>query len=165
MGCGAASPAAAFLVFMFIGGCAGSTSCGIKVFRYQVLFQTARMQINRVWQPHAVVVPSYNGRPIPDSVMDAVMTFVFVFALVFGVLTAALTLMGLDFMTAISGAGTAIANVGPGLGEVIGPGGTFAPPARRGEVDVGGGHASRTARTADGAGAVQPGVLARLNEP
>ena len=120
-------PAAAFLVFMFIGGCAGSTSCGIKVFRYQVLFQTARMQINRVWQPHAVVVPSYNGRPIPDSVMDAVMTFVFVFALVFGVLTAALTLMGLDFMTAISGAGTAIANVGPGLGEVIGPGGTFAP--------------------------------------
>lgn len=120
-------PAAAFLVFMFIGGCAGSTSCGIKVFRYQVLFQTARLQVNRVWQPHAVVVPSYNGRPIPDSVMDAVMTFVFVFALIFGVMTAALTLMGLDFLTAISGAGAAIANVGPGLGDVIGPTGTFAP--------------------------------------
>ncbi len=120
-------PMAAFLFFMFIGGCAGSTSCGIKVFRYQVLFQTARVQLNRVWQPHAVVIPRYNGRPIPDSVMDAVMTFVFVFALIFGLLTAGLTLTGLDFTTAISGAGTAIANVGPGLGDVIGPSGTFAP--------------------------------------
>jgi len=120
-------PVAAFLVFIFIGGCAGSTSCGIKIFRYQVIFETARTHINNIWQPHTISVPRYNGRSIPDSVMDAVMTFVFVFLLIFCLLTAALTLMGLDFVTAISGAGAAIANVGPGLGQVIGPGGTYAP--------------------------------------
>ena len=120
-------PVAAFLVFIFIGGCAGSTSCGIKVFRYQVIFETARTHINNIWQPHTISVPRYNGRSIPDSVMNAVMTFVFVFLLIFCLLTAALTLMGLDFVTAISGAGAAIANVGPGLGQVIGPGGTYAP--------------------------------------
>ena len=118
---------AAFFFFMFIGGCAGSTSCGVKVFRFQVMYETARVQMSRLLQPHGVFVPHYNQRPIPDSVIDAVMSFIFLFALVFGVLALALTALGLDFMTSISGAATAIANVGPGLGDVIGPAGTFQP--------------------------------------
>ena len=64
-----------FLFFMFIGGCAGSTSCGIKIFRYQVLLATAGAQIKRLWQPHGVFVPHYNRKPIPESVSDAVTSF------------------------------------------------------------------------------------------
>jgi trk system potassium uptake protein len=120
-------PVTAFFFFMFIGGCAGSTSCGIKIFRYQILFANARVQFRRMWQPNVVYSPRYNHKPIPESVTDAVMSFFFMFALVFGILALALTLIGLDFMTAVSGAATAIANVGPALGSTIGPSGTFAP--------------------------------------
>ncbi|HJM51256.1 MAG TPA: TrkH family potassium uptake protein [Alphaproteobacteria bacterium] len=116
----------AFFMFMFIGGCAGSTSCGIKIFRYQVLHQAAKVQIGRLWRPHGVFVAYYNRKPIPESVIEAVMTFFFLFALVFAALTLALTALGLDFVTSVSGAATAIANVGPALGDTIGPSGTFA---------------------------------------
>jgi trk system potassium uptake protein len=120
-------PVTAFFFFMFIGGCAGSTSCGIKIFRYQILFANIRVQFRRLWQPNVVYSPRYNRKPIPESVTDAVMSFFFLFALVFGILALVLTLIGLDFMTAVSGAATAIANVGPALGPTIGPSGTFAP--------------------------------------
>ena len=72
-------------------------------------------------------VANFNRRPIPDSVMDSVMSFFFLFALSFAVMAVLLSLMGLDFLTAVSGAATAISNVGPGLGPVIGPAGHFAP--------------------------------------
>ena len=121
-----AFPVTAFFFFMFVGGCAGSTSCGIKIFRYQILFAFAGTHLRRLWQPHRIFVARYGGKQIPDSAVDAVMTFFFAFGLAFAILAAALTLMGLDFMTAVSGAATAIANVGPGLGEVIGPSGNFA---------------------------------------
>lgn len=109
----------------FVGGCAGSTSCGIKIFRFQVLYATARVQIHRLLQPHGVFVPYYNGRAISDDVSSSVMSFFFLFMLTFGLLAVVLGWFGLDFMTAISGAATAIANVGPGLGDMIGPSGTF----------------------------------------
>jgi trk system potassium uptake protein TrkH len=117
---------AAFFFFMFIGGCAGSTSCGIKVFRYQVVGSTALTQLRQLLRPHGVFAAHYNGKPIPDSVTNAVLSFVFLFVLVFGLLALALMLIGLDFVTALSGAASAIANVGPGLGPVIGPMGTYA---------------------------------------
>ena len=116
-----------FFLFMFIGGCAGSTSCGIKIFRFQVLLGAVRGQMNRIWQPHRVFIPSYNRRPLPDSVVNAVMNFVFVFALVFVLLALGLAALGLDFITSVSGAATALSNVGPALGDIIGPTGTFMP--------------------------------------
>ena len=114
-----------FLFFMFIGGCAGSTSCGIKIFRYQVLLATAGAQIKRLWQPHGVFVPHYNRKPIPESVSDAVTSFFFLFVFTFALIALGLTALGLDFVTAVSGAATAITNVGPALGEIIGPAGNF----------------------------------------
>ena len=119
-------PAAAFLFFMFIGGCAGSTSCSVKVFRYQILYQALIVQMVRLMRPHGVAVPQYNGRPIPESVTDSVFAFFFLFLLLFALLAFGLAALGLDFVTAISSAATAIANVGPGLGDVVGPSGTFA---------------------------------------
>jgi trk system potassium uptake protein TrkH len=110
---------------MFVGGCAGSTTCGIKIFRFQVLYATARAQVRRLLLPHGVFIPYYNKKAIPENVSDAVMGFFFLYIVCFGALAAALAALGLDFITAISGAATAISNVGPGLGDVIGPSGNF----------------------------------------
>jgi trk system potassium uptake protein TrkH len=117
----------AFFFLMFVGGCAGSTTCGIKVFRLQVLYTTARVQMLRLLQPHGVYIPYYNRKPIPEEVSASVMGFFFLFIFAFAVLALGLGILGLDFLTAVSGAATAIANVGPGLGEIIGPAGNFAP--------------------------------------
>ncbi|MGD1877702.1 MAG: TrkH family potassium uptake protein [Kiloniellaceae bacterium] len=117
---------AAMFVLMFIGGCAGSTTCGIKIFRLQVLYATANAQIRRLMQPNGVFFPYYNKKPIPDPVATSVMSFFFLFAACFALLAVGLGMTGLDFITAVSGAASAIANVGPGLGDVIGPAGTYA---------------------------------------
>lgn len=114
-----------FFFVMFIGGCAGSTTCGMKIFRFQVLYAAARTQIRHLFQPHGVFIPYYNRRPIPADVIESVLSFFFVFILCFGLLAIGLGMLGLDYLTAISGAATAICNVGPGLGEIIGPAGNF----------------------------------------
>ena len=116
-----------FTLLMFIGGCTGATTGGVKVFRIQVLASTSWVQIRQLIQPHGVFLTKFNRRPIPESVPPAVMGFFFLFVVTFGLITMGLALMGLDYVTSISGAATAIANVGPGLGETIGPSGTFQP--------------------------------------
>lgn len=115
----------AFFFFMFIGGCAGSTSCGIKIFRFQVLVETVRCQLMLLIRPSGIFKPHYNRRPLAEDTISAVMSYIFLFLLTFAALTICLSLTGLDFLTAISSAGTAIANVGPGLGEIVGPAGSF----------------------------------------
>ncbi|MCB9958533.1 MAG: TrkH family potassium uptake protein [Rhodospirillaceae bacterium] len=115
----------ALFLLMVVGGCAGSTTCGIKVFRFQVLYASTSALLARLLHPHGVFTPYYNGKPIPETVSESVMSFFFLFALSFCVLALGLAAMGLDFITSMSGAATAIANVGPGLGEQIGPAGTF----------------------------------------
>lgn len=121
-------PFAVALMFflMFVGGCAGSTTCGVKVFRIQVLHATARCQMRRLLQPHGVFIPYYNKRPIPEEVTASVMGFFFLYVISFAFIAIGLGVLGLDFLTAASGAATAISNVGPGLGPTIGPSGTFA---------------------------------------
>jgi len=114
-----------FFFTTFIGGCAGSTTCGIKVFRFQVLYAAAKMQVRHLLQPHGVFIPYYNHRPIPDAVTVSVLSFFFVFGLSFAFLALGLGMTGLDFITAVSSAATAISNVGPGLGPIVGPSGTF----------------------------------------
>ncbi len=122
-----AFPLVILFFMMFVGGCAGSTACGIKIFRFQILFSTAMTQFNRLLQPHGVFVPHYNHRPIENDVIQSVMNFFFLFVMAFVALAVALGLLGLDYMTAITGAATAICNVGPAMGPIIGPTGTFAP--------------------------------------
>ena len=114
-----------FFYIMFIGGCAGSTTCGIKVFRFQVLWAAANTQFHHLLQPHGVFIPYYNHRPIPDEVITSVLSFFFVFGMSFALLAVGLGMMGLDFVTAVSSAATSIANVGPALGATVGPAGTF----------------------------------------
>lgn len=120
-----------FLISMFffiglIGGCAGSTSCSVKIFRYQILFSSIKAQIRKTQMPHGIFVPRFEGAAITDDVMDSVISFFGFFLLTLGVVAVALSLTGLDFITSVSGAATAIANIGPGLGDEIGPAGNFA---------------------------------------
>jgi trk system potassium uptake protein TrkH len=122
----AGMPVAILFLLTFVGGCAGSTAAGIKVFRFQFLFANAIMQVRQLLRPHAVLVPSFNGKPIAREVLGSVMGFLFVYALSFAVLAMLLALLGLDLMTSLSAAASAISNVGLGLGEVIGPGGSYA---------------------------------------
>ncbi len=115
----------AFFAFMFIGGCAGSTACSVKIFRYQVAFEALRNYLFRMPRQHAVVPMRYGGQTLPPSVVYSVMSYFFVFFLTFVITAVLLSLIGLDPITAWSGAGSAVANVGPGLGEIIGPSGTY----------------------------------------
>lgn len=118
-------PVAFFFIIMFVGGCAGSTSCGIKIFRFQVIAEAAKVELVHLMRPHAVVRPRFNGAPISQGVVSSVMSFFVLFAVAYAVLALALAAAGLDIVTALSGAASAIANVGPGLGDIIGPAGTF----------------------------------------
>ena len=119
----------AVTIFFFIGlvgGCAGSTCCSIKIFRYQILFSSIKAQIRRIHSPHGVFTPRYDGRTVSDDILSSVMAFFVMFIVSLGIFAVALGATGLDFITSISGAATALANVGPGLGPQIGPAGNFA---------------------------------------
>lgn len=121
-----AFPVTMMFLLGLIGGCAGSTSCSIKIFRYQVLFAAVVTQIRRLHMPNGVFTPRFAGRAIEETVISSVMSFLFFFFICFGLCAVTLSMIGLEPITAISGAATAIANVGPGLGPEIGPTGSFA---------------------------------------
>lgn len=109
-----------------IGGCAGSATCAVKIFRFQVLLAAIVSQVRIIHSPSGVFLPRYDSRIIEQGVVSSVMTFFYLFGLTLAVVTVALSMMGLDAVTAISGAASALANVGPGFGPVIGPAGNFA---------------------------------------
>lgn len=115
-----------FFCIMFIGGCAGSTSCGMKVFRFQVALSAVVVYAKRLAHPNGVFIARYNQRPLTNDVYVSVLSFFFVYFATFATLAVVLAGLGLDTLTAISSAGTAIANVGPGLGDIVGPAGNFA---------------------------------------
>ena len=114
-----------FLILMFIGGCAGSTACGIKIFRVQLLYRFLLNQLKKIIYPRGIFVIKYDKNIIDDKFMSSVISFIFLYIIIFFSLTAILSLTGLDFVTSISGAATSISNVGPGLGDTIGPNGNF----------------------------------------
>ena len=118
-------PLVFFLFLMFVGGCAGSTTCGIKIFRFQILGRFIINQIKKLVYPHGVFSTKYNNEKISNTFIYSIMTFVFLYFFIFFILAALLSINGLDFITAISGSASAISNVGPGLGDVIGPNGNF----------------------------------------
>ncbi len=121
-----AFPVVLFFFIGLIGGCAGSTACSIKIFRYQLLFASIKTQIERIHSPSGIFTPRYDGRTVGDDVLNSVMSFFFFFTVTLGVVAVALGMTGLDFITSVSGAATALGNIGPGLGSEIGPAGNFA---------------------------------------
>ena len=114
-----------FLGLMFIGGCAGSTTCGVKIFRIQILYLFVLNQLKKVIYPKGIFVLKYDKNPIDNKFISSIISFIYMYLVIFFILTALLSLTGLDFVTSISGAATSISNVGPGLGSIIGPNGDF----------------------------------------
>ncbi|HRO49525.1 MAG TPA: TrkH family potassium uptake protein [Hyphomicrobium sp.] len=114
-----------FFVLMFVGGCTGSTSGGIKIFRFEVMAIMLKTHFLRLLYPRGVFPRTYGNRTLDDEIVGSVVSFFAVFFLCLGALMIALMAFGLDFLTSASGAITALANVGPGLGDVIGPAGNF----------------------------------------
>ncbi len=113
------------LMIMFIGGCAGSTTGGIKIFRFQILFRGVRLQIKKLTQPHAVFLMKFNNKTVTENTYTSIISFFFIYVLLFIFSTIALSLFEIDFLTALSASASAISNVGPGIGEIIGPNGNY----------------------------------------
>ena len=114
-----------FLGLMFIGGCAGSTTCGIKIFRIQILYLFIINQLKKMIYSKGVFVLKYDQNPIDNKFISSIISFIYLYLVIFFILASLLSLTGLDFVTSISGAATSISNVGPGLGSIIGPNGDF----------------------------------------
>jgi len=114
-----------FFFCMFIGGCSGSTSGGIKIFRFQIFSGLVKEQLITAIHPKAIISRRYNNKLISSEILSSSVAYMFLFAMCFGTLTFILALTGLDFITSITGAATALMNVGPGLGNTIGPAGNF----------------------------------------
>lgn len=110
---------------MFSGGASGSTSGGIKLFRYHLLYIFMKEHIYSSLHPEAKISRQYNGRPITDDVLVASLAYFFFVIVALVVSTSLLALSGLDPITSFSGSLTSLMNVGPGLGEIIGPVGNF----------------------------------------
>jgi trk system potassium uptake protein len=118
-------PLILFLGLMFIGGCAGSTTCGIKIFRIQILYLFVSNQLKKIIYPKGVFILKYDHNPVDNKFIASIISFIYMYLVIFFILTALLSLTGLDFITSISGAATSLSNVGPGLGSIIGPNGNF----------------------------------------
>jgi trk system potassium uptake protein TrkH len=110
---------------MFIGGCAGSTACGIKIFRIQILYVFLINQLKKIIYPRGIFIIKYDNNNVDDKFMSSIISFIYLYIAIFFIITALLSLSGLDFITSISAAATSISNVGPGLGDIIGPNGNF----------------------------------------
>lgn len=120
-------PTILFFLMTFVGGCSGSTTGGIKIFRFQVLFALGRVQMRQALQPSGVFIAKYNGKPISEVVAQSVLAFVTLYVFTICATAVALSLCGVDVVTALSGAAATVSNVGPGLGDIIGPAGSYAP--------------------------------------
>ena len=118
-------PLVLFIGLMFIGGCAGSTTCGVKIFRIQILYSFISNQLKKIIYPKGIFILKYNYQPIDQKFIASIISFIYMYLIIFFIITALLSLSGLDFITSISGAATSISNVGPGLGSIIGPNGNF----------------------------------------
>ncbi|MFB4394302.1 MULTISPECIES: TrkH family potassium uptake protein [unclassified Pseudomonas] len=128
-----------FFYLGFIGGCSGSTAGGIKIFRFQVAYILLKANLNQLIHPRAVIKQKYNGHRLDEEIVRSILTFSFLFAATICVIALLLSLLGVDWMTALTGAAGTVSGVGPGLGEVIGPAGNYAtlPDAAKWILSVG----------------------------
>lgn len=128
----------AFFFFVtFVGGCSGSTSGGMKIFRFQLSWLFLKDQMNKLVHPRGMFSIRYNGKAVSEDILVSAVAFSFLFFLVLALTTLFLAATGLDLITSLSGAATALANVGPGLGDMIGPAGNFAAVSDSGKWILG----------------------------
>jgi trk system potassium uptake protein TrkH len=116
-----------FFLLTFVGGCSGSTAGAIKIYRLQIAHMLTRSHFLHLISPSRVVTLTYNGRRLPADVPFSVVAFLAIYFAVVGLFAVIYAGLGLDFVTSLSASATALGNVGPGLGDIIGPAGNFVP--------------------------------------
>jgi trk system potassium uptake protein TrkH len=116
-----------FFLLMFVGGCTGSTSGSIKIFRWEVLARAVRAQLRLMLHPHRMAVIQYEGKVLQDDVVESVISYFFMYVVTFAFLTLIVSAFGADFITSVSGVAATLGAVGPGLGDTIGPVGNYGP--------------------------------------
>lgn len=117
--------AVVFLFITYLGACAGSTSGGMKVMRVVIAFETFKVQIKRLLYPSGVFSVRYQGNSLEKKVVQSVLGFLFLYVVANTFLTIAVTMTGVDFLSAVSGVAACMTNAGPGIGPIIGPAGNF----------------------------------------
>jgi trk system potassium uptake protein len=115
-----------FFYLMFVGGCSGSTAGSVKIFRTQIATRVLNRQVMALIHPSGVFNLRFNGRTVNEDIVRSIVAFSFAFFATIAVLTLLLSMLGLDIVTSLSAATTAVSNVGPGLGDIVGPAGNFA---------------------------------------
>ncbi len=111
-------------LLMFIGGCSGSTSGGVKIFRHLIFVKNSVLELKRIIHPNAVLPVKVNEKAISTGGVNKNLSFIFIYFLVFVAGSIILLFTGADFNTAIGASVAALSNVGTGIGQV-GPGGTY----------------------------------------
>ena len=119
-------PAMVFFFLMLVGGCSGSTAGGIKIFRFQIAIQLLSRQLKQACHPRAFIVHRYNGEEVTADILRSLIAFCFFYSLLVALIAVLLSGMGVDMVTSLTAALTAVSNIGPGLGDVVGPAGNFA---------------------------------------
>jgi trk system potassium uptake protein TrkH len=107
-----------FFMLMFIGASAGSTAGGIKIVRHVVLLKNSLLEFKRLIHPNAVLPLRFNNKPVTKDITFNVLAFMIIYIMVFAVGSVIMSLMGVEFITAIGSVATSIGNIGPGLGSV-----------------------------------------------
>ncbi len=116
---------ACIFVATFLGGCSGSTSGAIKAYRFLILFELLANGVRRLVYPNTIHPVRYGDRSVPDQLQRAVVLFIASFFVIWMIGTVLLAATGLDLVTAMTGALSCLTNVGPGLGDIIGPAGNY----------------------------------------
>lgn len=104
-----------FLVLLLLGACAGSTSGGVKLVRYQLLLKNSLLEIKRLLHPQAVIPVRQNGKVVQSEIIAKVGAFVLLYLIVFGISSIILTITGLNLASAMGASAACLANIGPGL--------------------------------------------------
>mgnify|MGYP005800328815 CR=1 FL=1 len=119
-------PSMLILIVMFIGGCGGSSACGMKIYRILIAFRVSKVVMQRIFQKNHIILPYYNKTVIDDQFAYSIFAYMFLMFSTIAVVALILAALGLDFITALTGSITCLMNVGPAFGSIIGPEGTFA---------------------------------------
>lgn len=114
-----------FLVLLLFGACAGSTSGGVKMVRYQILLKNSLLQLKRLLHPNAVLPVRQNGRAISSENITKVAAFVLLYIVIFLLGSIVLAITGLELSSAMGAVAACLGNIGPGLGST-GPAGNYA---------------------------------------
>ena len=99
-----------------MGACAGSTSGGVKIIRYQILFKNSLNELKRLVHPQAVIPVRQNGAAVPSDIISKIAAFVGLYIFIFMFSSILLAILGVDFNSAMGAVAACLANIGPGLG-------------------------------------------------